>query len=176
MRENIVATVTTREVISAFNALSRIGELKPKNIAQSIRIAQNIRVLQMENRTIDAQREVIVRTFPAVKSIPIPGGGTAFQIAPEGWDREDPGSNSPELRQEARDISDAFSEAMKELDEAEIEVELRGLRVGKDLPEDILPNDVANCYWLITDFDEDPEPEKDDKKPRRPSKSKEPEE
>jgi len=176
MSENIVATVTTREVISAFNALSRIGELKPKNIAQSIRIAQNIRVLQMENRVIDAQREAIVEKFSAVKAVPIPGGGTAFQILPEGWDSEDPTNNSPELRQEARDISDAFSAAMKTLDEAEMEVELRGLRIGKDLPENILPNDLANCFWLIADFDEDPEPDKEDKKARRSSKSKDPEE
>ena len=65
--------------------------------------------------------------------------------------------------QEARDISETFSAAMKELDEAEIEVELRGLRIGKDLPENILPNDFANCFWLIADFDEDTEPEKEKK-------------
>ena len=168
MSDNIVATVTTREVISAFNALNRIGELKPKNIAQSIRIAQNIRILQMENRVIDAQREAIAKTFSAVKVVPIPGGGKAFRVVPEGWDSADPAKNSPELRQEVRDISDAFSAAMKELDEATMGVELRGLRIGKDIPEDILPNDIANCYWLICDFDEDPEPEKKEPKERKP--------
>ena len=158
-------TVQTKEVTAAHNALVNIGTLKPKNNAQALRIAQNIRVLVMERRTIETQREVVLKDFPDIKRLTFPDGRQGWKGTPEGWDDKDPASNSDELKKEAADLMEKFQAAMKELDDSELEVDLRGLRINKDLPEGVLPVHLADCYWLIDEFDgevkeEEPPPSK----------------
>ena len=159
--------VTVQDLLNAFDSIQRIGAVQTDS-RRALKIAQNERGLLMEAQVITARRDATIKEFGGVELIPIGNGRSAYVPYPEGWDKTLGAENSEELMAQQKELSDKFEEIMKELNEAEVEVTLRGLNPAKDLPDNgLIGNDLARCWFLIENFAtfEFPEETEEDAKP-----------
>jgi hypothetical protein len=145
--------VTVREVQDAFRSLTAIGKANTTGEV-ALAIAQNIRVLQMEMKTIAATRQEAVNLFQAdVRVVPNARGDNVYMPYPEGWNHDNEDQNSEEMWELRRTINDAFTKMMVVFNESPITLDIRGLDPKTEIPKNgVTANDIATCAFLFNDF------------------------
>lgn len=139
------------DVINAYRTLMSLARDKKIEKVKALRIAQNLRAIEMEVKVIDAQREQIRIDHPGVEKVKV-DNQQMIEARPEGWNADDPESNSDELKQQRQELWDAYNSEILEHNEADIEVHAIGFRV-RHLPDDMFVFDAMNILWMIADIE-----------------------
>jgi hypothetical protein len=163
----MIKNVTVREVYEALVTLNNISQQSAKNRETTIKIGQNLRVLRLEARTLDAlRRQEVQENHPYVEPKQLPSGLMQYSVFPEGWDKSPDAENGVELLNKQAELLSKFQTAMTEFDDTKIDVELRGLKLDdldgffgldskENSAEELNIDAIARIGWLLTDLPED---------------------
>jgi len=137
-----------KAVLDAYEGMQNIGSV-PTDRERALKVAQVLRVLDMEVNVLTAMRKDQINKYGGVKLVTMQDGRAAYVPFPEGWGKK----NSDELIAEQAEMNDEFNLMLLDFNNSDVTIVAPDFAMV-DLPDGITGNDVRKCSWLIIDFPE----------------------